>query len=83
MSVPSWQKRCGEVNGYDHEASTVCHVHIRDLEHKFDLVDGYLSDWVYEAAAFSDCMEKQAALSFNCSWLRGHKPPANDNGRSL
>lgn len=83
MSVPSWQKRCGEVNGYDHEASTVCHAKTRDLEYEFDLVEGYVSDWLYESAAYSACFARQSMLTFNHRvTVRRSKPPANDNGRS-
>lgn len=83
MSYPSWQKRCGEVNGYDHEAKSTCHIPLRDLEHELSLVDGFLSDWLYEAAAYSDCALKLAMKSFN-RWgvMANHKrkKPANDNG---
>lgn len=82
MSVPSWQTRCGEVNGYDHEAGSECHAPIRELEIEFDVVDGATWDWLYDHAAIKDCAEKLCISSFN-RWgvMRNHRKPANDNGR--
>jgi hypothetical protein len=72
------------VNGYDHEASTECRISVRELEHEFDVIDASVSDWLYENAAYVDCMARQGLAAFNRWTLTRakRKKPANDNGRS-
>jgi hypothetical protein len=38
---------------------------MRELEQEFDVVDGSISGWLHDQAAWLDCMSKQGLLKFN------------------